>query len=356
MKRQIKFKSVLVMVLITLVFYSISAQTKGNENVVRKSRNVNTFHSIIVEDGIDAYIQQGSKQNLEIETDENLQEYLITEVDGGVLKIYFNRDVWSRKASKAYITFVDLKLLKVSGGGDVESSGNIKVGDIEISVSGGGDLDFGLEATRLVCQVSGGGDTDLSVKAASIVINISGGGDLDLGAEAGKFEGTISGGGDADIALGAATETVKLSISGGGDLDLGTEAKNISVDISGGGDADITAGANVNEAKVIISGGGDLNISTEARNLNLQVSGGGNVEAAGSAENLNADIKSGSDFSAEALKVTNATVTLSGGSCANLYVTGTLDITASGGGNVYLKGKPQIKNSNLSGGSKIINR
>jgi len=356
MKPQINLKSILVIVLMAMVFHSLTAQIRGNENVIRKSRNVRAFTSIIIEDGIDAYIQQGNEQSLEIEADENLHEYLITDVNGSVLKIYFNREIRLRKVSKAYITFVDLKLLNVSGGGDVESSGNIKVGDIEITVSGGGDLDFGLEATHLDCRVSGGGDADLSAKAESVVINISGGGDLDIGAEAGSFEGTISGGGDSDISLGAATGTVKVNISGGGDLDLGTEAKNISINVSGGGDADITAGSNVDEAKIIISGGGDLDIVTEARNLNLQVSGGGDIEAAGSAENLDAEIKSGSDLSAESLKITNATITLSGGSCANLYITGTLDVTASGGGNVYLKGNPQIKNSNLSGGSKIINK
>lgn len=356
MKTQINLRSVMVIFLMAMFSLSLSAQIRGNENVIKKSRNVSTFHSVIIEDGIDAYLQQGSSQSLEIEADENLHEYLITEVNGNVLKIYFDRQVWNRKASKAYITFVDLKLLNVSGGGDVMSSGNIKVGDIEIRVSGGGDLDFGLEATRLDCAVSGGGDADISAKAGSVVMNISGGGDLEMGAEAGNFDGTISGGGDADISLGVATETVELSISGGGDLELGTEAKNVSVNVSGGGDAHIAAGSNVNKVKIIISGGGDLDIATEARNLDLQVSGGGDTDAAGSAENLNAEIKSGSDLSAEALKVTNATVTLSGGSCANLFVTGTLDITASGGGNIYLKGNPQIKSSNLSGGSKVISK
>ncbi len=356
MKTQIKFKSILAIACMTLVSYSLSAQIRGNQNVISKSRDVSTFHSIIIEDGIDAYIQQGSTQSLEVEADENLHEYLITEVNNGVLKIYFDRDVWNRKASRAYITVTDLKLLKVSGGGDVESKGTIRVADIEISVSGGGDLDFDLEADNLHCNMSGGGDAEIAAKAESIVVDISGGGDLDLGAEAGSFEGNITGGGDADIALGAASKNVELNISGGGDLDLGTEAQNISVKVSGGGDADIAAGSNVHEAKIDISGGGDLDIATQARSLNLKVSGGGDVEATGSAEDLIAGIRDGSDMSADALKVTNAIVTLSGGSCAELYVTGNLEITASGGGNLYLKGNPQIKSSDLSGGSKIISK
>ncbi|KPK85679.1 MAG: hypothetical protein AMS27_06690 [Bacteroides sp. SM23_62_1] len=356
MKSQINIKSIMVIALMVLVTHSLFAQIRGNQNPVRKSRSVSTFHSIVMEDGIDAYIQQGSSQNLEIETDENLHEYLKTEVNGGVLRIYFDREVWNRKVSRAYITFVDLKLLTVSGGGDIKSSGNVKVGDIEITLSGGGDLDFGLEAKNLECRISGGGDAKIVGKAEAVVINISGGGDLDLGAEAGTFDGTISGGGDADIALGAATKTVKLNISGGGDLDLGTEAKNVTIGITGGGDADVVAGTHVEEAKITISGGGDLDIATEARNLNIQVSGGGDTYATGSAENLVAEIKSGSDLSADALVVTNAKIDLTGGSSARLNVTGTLEVDASGGGNVYLKGNPQIKTSNLSGGSKIINK
>jgi len=356
MKTQIKFKTILAILWMVMVSYSLSAQIRGDQNVIRKSRNVGTFHSVVVKNGIDAFIQQGNTQSIEIETDNNLHEYLMTEVNGGVLKIYFDRNISSRRASNAYITVTDLKLLEVSGGGDVESTETIKVGDIEISVSGGGDLNFDLEANNLECNVSGGGDAEMATKAQSVKINISGGGDLDLGAEAGNFEGTISGGGDADIALGAATKKVQLNISGGGDLDLGTEAENISVMVTGGGDADIAAGSNVDKAHIVISGGGDLDISTQARMLDIKVTGGGDIEAAGSAEDLNAEVRDGSDMYAQTLKVTNATVTLSGGSTADLFVTGNMEVSASGGGNIYIKGNPNIRSSNLSGGSKIINK
>ena len=68
---------------------------------------------------------------------------------------------------------------------------------------------------------------------------------------------------------------------------------------------------------------------------------------------MEANCKSGGDLYAEELKVENAKVILSGGSDAKLNVTGELEVSASGGGNVYVSGNPHIKEGNLSGGSKI---
>ena len=66
-----------------------------------------------------------------------------------------------------------------------------------------------------------------------------------------------------------------------------------------------------------------------------------------------AEIRSGSDLSAEGFKVKQAILTLSGGSDASIHVSGVLDVTASGGGQVYVSGHPEIKNATLSGGSKL---
>ncbi|MBL7113634.1 MAG: DUF2807 domain-containing protein [Bacteroidales bacterium] len=77
------------------------------------------------------------------------------------------------------------------------------------------------------------------------------------------------------------------------------------------------------------------------------------AQLAGSAKTMDATCKSGGDLYARDMKVENAIVTLSGGYDAKLNMTGEMEVSASGGVNVYVSGNPHIKEGNLSGGSKI---
>ena len=117
--------------------------------------------------------------------------------------------------------------------------------------------------------------------------------------------------------------------------------------------AEIDAAGDIEIIKLNVGGGGNIDMSANTSELYLNISGGGNAELTGSAKTMEATCKSGGDLYAEELKVENATVTLSGGSDAKLNVTGELEVSASGGGNVYVSGNPHIKEGNMSGGSKL---
>jgi|GEM_PF-203584 len=345
----------LFVVLLTIQLYG---QVKGDGNVIKQERNVPAFTGIEVQSGIDLFITQGTKQSVIIEAEENLQDLITTEVTGPTLQVYVKKgtNIWRSQGMKAYITVTDLKSVSVSGGGDVASQSLIKTGDIEINISGGGDLKFDLEAGRTSCTLSGGGDAHISGTASDCKLTISGGGDLELKAGLRSLDATVSGGGDVTIATEEKSDKIEITVSGGGDLNLKVNATDMKTYVSGGGDADISAGMNVGNAEVAVSGGGDLQMALEAENVKLTIGGGGDAKLTGTANKFDATVSSGSDLDADGLKAVDAKVSLTGGSDANLNVTGTLEISASGGGQVYLTGKPQIKNASLSGGSEIHNQ
>lgn len=349
---------ILISLFTAVVFSSITcAQVSGNGNVVKEDRTVPAFTGLDVEDGIDVILSQGSSQSLTLEADENLLGHIKTEVTGGKLKIYLEKNVWNRKTLKAYVTVTELSSLSVSGGGDVSSTEVISVSDLKIDISGGGDLNFSTKGNSIKIEISGGGDADMEVEAKSMKYSLSGGGDLSLSLTGDELEGSISGGGDAVISLGNNLDIFSLEISGGGDLDLNGIAGDINVSISGGGDAEIDAkGGDARSIKLGVSGGGDIELSANTNELKLTVSGGGNAELTGSAGTMDATCKSGGDLYADDFKVENANVTLTGGSAARVYVTGELVVNASGGGDVNVSGNPHIKEGNLSGGSKIHTR
>ena len=314
MKPNSFLKSSFWTIVLVLLSSTLFAQIRGNGNVVQNQRDVSEFSGIVIKSGIDLFVSQGDKSSLEIKADENLQQYIISEVKDKILYVYVEKgkNIWNSKAMDAYVTVKDVNSIKVSGGGDVESQSTIKSDAIKIGISGGGDLEFNLEAQKAYCNVSGGGDVELS--------------------------GNV--------------KNFKAEISGGGDLEMNIECQKLYTEISGGGDAEIEAGSNVNTAKVKVSGGGDLGLVLVSQELDLSMSGGGDASLSGGTEKFEAVVKNGGDLYATDFKVKTAYVQLSGGSDAKLQVSDNLHVTASGGGQIYVSGNPQI-DANLSGGSKV---
>lgn len=353
MKNKMRITFLLSFFLAVVFSSCVYTQVEGNGNVVKEDRDVPSFTGLDVEDGIDVILSQDNSHHVTVEADENLLEILKTEVSGGVLKIYLEKNVWNRKTLKAYVTVKELSSISVSGGGDVVAEQVINANELEIDLSGGGDLDIRTRGESLKMEISGGGDAEMEVDARTMKYNLSGGGDLELNFEGKTLAGSISGGGDAEIALSNKLDLMKLDISGGGDLELSGSATDMNFSISGGGDAEIDAMEESGTINIDVGGGGNIEMSANVNALSLQISGGGNAQLAGSASSLKANCKSGSDLYAEELKVEDADVTLSGGGDAKIHVTGTLNVSASGGGHVYVTGNPHIKEGNFTGGSKL---
>jgi hypothetical protein len=354
LKSKVFLKSSCWIIVMILFSSGLFSQTRGNGNVVQNQRNVPAFSGIVVKSGIDLSVMPGDKSSLEIEADENLQQYIISEVKDNVLYVYVekHRNIWNSRSMNAKVMVKDLNSINVSGGGDVESGGTIRTDDLKIGISGGGDLEFDLEAKKTSCSVSGGGDVELKGEINDLIINISGGGDLELKANVGMLDVTVSGGGDAEISGGKKASNVRVKMNGGGDLEMNIGCRTLFTEMGGGGDAEIKAGEQVEKAKLVVSSGGELDLKIVTQKLELSMSGGGDASLSGATENFSAKVKSGGDLFADGFRAKIADLKLSGGSEAKVQVSEKLTITASGGGQIYVSGDPQI-NANLSGGSKV---
>src|SRR6202008_790852 len=64
---------------------------KGTGNVKRISRDAGHFSEVEVSNAFELHVKQDSSRSVNIETDENLQEYVIIENDGERLRIYSER-------------------------------------------------------------------------------------------------------------------------------------------------------------------------------------------------------------------------------------------------------------------------
>lgn len=129
-----------------------------------------------------------------------------------------------------------------------------------------------------------------------------------------------------------------------------------SLDVSAGSDVESEGRLQFENVKIEASSGSDIKLEIEAREVNLRASSGSDANLKGSAQRLYAKASSGSDINAYELEVENGVLELSSGSDVKAWVTGSLEVDASSGSDVYYKGDPELLNINTSGGSDVNKR
>lgn len=238
-------KNVFGLILIALFTLSCNAQwgkkIKGNGEVVTVERSVGDYEAIAVAGWFDVDIVDGREGEISLKGEENLLEYIKTEVKNGKLTI---------KVKKGY----NLQSSNWKGGILV----TVPVESINsVSLSGSGDIvgkDV-LRADEFSATMSGSGDIDLTVEADILKTNISGSGDIDLSGKARNFKVTVSGSGDVE-AFDLAADHVNANVSGSANIKV-TANESIIARVSGSGD--ILYKGNPEKVDSKASGSGDIN-------------------------------------------------------------------------------------------------
>ncbi len=253
----------------------------GDGDVVKKERSVEPFTSIETSHGWDLILVQGQGHSLIVEADANIHDHLITEVERGVLKVYFPSGVNIRKSKmrKIHLVFEDLEAIAASGGSDVEAKGSISSDRMAIALSGGSDLRFEeLSTEKFSGKFSGGSDASINFDGHSsqnMAIQASGGSDL-------RVEGVN-------------VESLAMQTSGGSDVHMDGVALNASVQASGGSDFD-AEGLKIEVCTIDVAGSSDARIHV-SQTLNANLGGGSDVECSGNPKVVHQQVCKSCDLS-----------------------------------------------------------
>lgn len=213
-------------------------KVEGDGNEVTKNRKISDYDEIKVKGGLDVALVSGNEGDIEIQGESNLIEYIVTEIDGDILKIYVKKGYWLKpsRGKKLIITvpFKDITHVTLSGSGDINSSDVIKASDFKTAISGSGDINLVVEANNVWGQVSGSGDLFLKGSAESFNGAVSGSGDLQAyNLKSKDVTATVSGSGDIEV---MAISSLKARVSGSGDIFYKGDPQKEDKKISGSGD------------------------------------------------------------------------------------------------------------------------
>ncbi len=152
----------------------------GNGNVVTQERDVSgDFTEVKGSSGMDVYLTQGSENKIVVEADENLLQYIKTDISNGKLHVTTSSSIGRSKARKVYVTFKELNTIEASSGADVYGNSVIKSQNLSLKSSSGADLKVEVFSQELVIKASSGSDVEVSGKASSLRADASSGSEID---------------------------------------------------------------------------------------------------------------------------------------------------------------------------------
>ncbi len=159
--------------------FNINTGENGNGNVVTQERNVTEdFTEVRGSAGLDVYLTQGDENKIVVEADENLQQYIETDVEDGKLHVTTSENIGHSKAKKIYVTFKELNSVEASSGAEVTGNSVIKSENLSLKSSSGAELKVDVFAKNLTAKTSSGADLIVSGKASTLKADASSGSEL----------------------------------------------------------------------------------------------------------------------------------------------------------------------------------
>ena len=235
MKKASTIASLLLMLILSSCGLPVRlTEVRGSGNIQTETRYVSGFQSVDLNGLGTLTIVQGDKESLEITTDENLLEYIQSEVSGGNLKLGVQEYVNLRPTDDIVyqLTVTDLNSIVTSGLGNIQMQ-SLETGDLRLEISGAGNIVIDdLSADNLDLGISGLGSVELAGRISQQDVRISGAGNYkaeDLFSREASIK--ISGTGSAKV---WAADKLSVDLSGMGSVDYYGDPILI-MDISGMG-------------------------------------------------------------------------------------------------------------------------
>jgi hypothetical protein len=147
---------------------------KGSGTSKTEQRNVTGFREIEAGGAINLEVDAQKDFSVTVEADDNLLQYIKTEVSGDTLKIYSEGKISPTTKFNVKISMPALEGLDVSGASDAKIV-NVKADSLELKASGASDVIINGEAKELKANASGASEINAeNLRAENADVDASG--------------------------------------------------------------------------------------------------------------------------------------------------------------------------------------
>ena len=211
-------------------------KVEGNGVVQTKEKSLDDFEVLEVSGAFRVKIVPSNNFKAVIETDENLQQYVLVEESGGRVKIKMKNNINFRSLGGINITVYGngIEHIELAGSSTLKTEGQLENDDkFSLTIAGSAGANVQLKAPETKVSIGGSGEVKLEGKTRDLKINIAGSGDF-------KGENFLSENADISIAGSGSARVytsveLKISVAGSGDVFYAGNPQNIKKSIVGSG-------------------------------------------------------------------------------------------------------------------------
>jgi hypothetical protein len=229
---------------IGFIVLALASQAQDAKVIVDKNaqtRQVGEFDGISVSGAIELYVSQGDQTVALSAAEPEKVNDIETYVENRILYIRFKTkkswwsDQWNTTGRnfRAYVSAPLIKSLTSSGSGNIKIEGMLKSPELEIEISGSGNISGKIETENLDVTQSGSSNIRLNGVATKAEFECSGSGNIissDLVIDICTVE--MSGSGNAELQV---TKELSAEISGSGNIRYKGEANVVNSSVAGSG-------------------------------------------------------------------------------------------------------------------------
>jgi hypothetical protein len=218
-----------IQLMVAIMLLTVSTtQAQDRQETYKVSDFIKVYSNVPVR----MYIEQGSKEALSIEADDDMFEDLEVYVEDEVLFIVSAREKYI-KDEKLTVDMVvkDLNHIEIVGGAKIKFTTALETDEFRLDISGAADIDIELKCNKFMADLSGAANMNVWGKAKYAAWDISGASNID----AVRFitQATyldFSGAGKAEV---YAAKILKAEVSGIGLVKYDGNPSQITKDVSG---------------------------------------------------------------------------------------------------------------------------
>ncbi|MBZ0294659.1 MAG: DUF2807 domain-containing protein [Anaerolineae bacterium] len=199
-----KVKQVFIAVFSTLLILAacgpvqLNANTvQGSGNIITAEREVSGFSSVQVNLGADLELVQSSSESLSIEADDNLMDYITTEVQNGKLIVATpeNTSLTPSNTIKLHLGFDTLNAVDILGSSAITAD-DLDLDSLAINFSGSGSTQLAGAVDQQTINIRGRATIhNFDLVSSTVTLDISGNGTVEVNAE-NNLQVTVAGNGD----------------------------------------------------------------------------------------------------------------------------------------------------------------
>ncbi|HEY5686799.1 MAG TPA: head GIN domain-containing protein [Yeosuana sp.] len=193
---------------------------KGNGKMTTITRTTSAYEGVKCAGSFDFVLVEGTEGKLTIEGEENLLEYLITEIENESLVVKvkngINLKTSGNKSIKITIPFKEIENVSLAGSGDLWNENVLTAENLDIALTGSGDIKLNIKASNTKASITGSGDVTLKGSTNNFKAGVTGSGDFhgfDLAVN--DTDVSVTGSGNAKVVCNA---SLKARVNGSGDI------------------------------------------------------------------------------------------------------------------------------------------